>query len=114
MKNISNIIKLAKPLHGLIGVITFLIIFGAALELVAPIISKYIGDEIVARVQGTGGNITTLTWLIAAAFGVNLLSLITQTASNRLGDHFAAKLGKFLTEKYYDKVLRLSLTYFNS
>ncbi|HRN96728.1 MAG TPA: ABC transporter ATP-binding protein, partial [Candidatus Levybacteria bacterium] len=114
MKNISNIIKLAKPLHGLVGIIALLIVFGAALELVAPIISKNIVDQIVAQVQNQGGDIDLLVILILAAFGVNLLALVTQTVSNRLGDHFSAKLGKFLTEKYYDKVLRLPLTYFNS
>lgn len=114
MKNISNIIKLAKPLHGLVVIITFLIVFGAALELIAPIISKNIVDQIVARVQNQGGDMNMLVTWILAAFGVNLLALVTQTASNRLGDHFSAKLGKFLTEKYYDKVLRLPLTYFNS
>lgn len=114
MKNISNIIKLAKPLHGLVVVIALLITFGAGLELVAPIISKSIVDEIVARVQGDGGSVNTLITLVLAAFGVNLLALVAQTASNRMGDHFSAKLGKFLTEKYYDKVLRLPLNYFTS
>ncbi len=114
MKNISNIIKLAKPLHGLVAIIALLITVGAALELVAPIISKGIVDEIVARVQGNGGNVNTLVTLVLVAFGVNLLGLVAQTASNRLGDHFSAKLGKFLTEHYYDKVLRLPLNYFTS
>jgi ATP-binding cassette subfamily B protein len=114
MKNISNIIKLAKPLHGLVAILALLITFGAALELVAPIVSKGIVDQIVARVQGNGGDVNTLVTLVLAAFGVNLLGLVAQTASNRLGDHFSAKLGKFLTEKYYDKVLRLPLNYFNS
>ncbi len=114
MKNITNIIKLAKPLHGLIILIAFLIIFGAALDLIAPIISKSIIDQIVARVQDKGGNVNTLITLVLIAFGVNLLSLVTQTISNRLGDHFSAKLGKFLTETYYNKVLQLSLTYFTS
>ncbi len=114
MKNIGNIIKLAKPLHGLISIIAALIVLGAGLELVTPIISKSIVDQIVARVQDGQGDINTLITLIIAAFVVSLLALITQTVSNRLGDHFSAKLGKFLTEKYYDKVLRLPLNYFDS
>ncbi len=114
MKNIVNIIKLAKPLHGIAGILAGLIVFGAAIDLVTPIVSKFIVDEIVASVQGEGGDIQTLIQLIVAAFLISILALITQTVSNRLGDHFAARLGKFLTEKFYDKVLRLPLTYFDS
>lgn len=114
MKNIVNIIRIAKPLHGLAGILAGLIVFGAAVDLIAPIVSKFIVDEIVASVQGQGGDIRTLIILILSAFGISLLALVTQTVSNRLGDHFAAKLGKFLTEKFYDKVLRLPLTYYDS
>lgn len=34
--------------------------------------------------------------------------------SERIGDHFAGRLKKFLTEKYYDKVLSLPQSYFDS
>ncbi len=114
MKHIISIIKIAKPLHHLVGIIALLIVFGAALDLVSPIISKFIVDEIVSRVQGHGGDIQHLLFLILLAFGINILSLFMQTVSNRLGDHFSARLGKFLTEVYYDKVLRLPLAYFDS
>jgi ATP-binding cassette subfamily B protein len=39
---------------------------------------------------------------------------VATVASNRLGDHFAGKLQKFLTEKFYDKVLTLPQAYFDS
>jgi ATP-binding cassette subfamily B protein len=94
--------------------LAFLIILSSTLALVAPILSKFIVDEIVLQVQGEGGNINTLIMLVLLAFGMNLASLVITTISERLGDHFAGKLRKFLTEKFYDKVLTLPQSYFDS
>ncbi|MBI4038006.1 ABC transporter ATP-binding protein [Candidatus Curtissbacteria bacterium] len=114
MKNILNIIKIAKPLWSLVGIIAFLILTGSALELIAPILSKFIVDEIVAQIQNKDGNLQTLIRLIALVFTTSLLGIIISGISNRLGDHFSGKLRKFLTEKFYDKVLTLPQSYFDS
>lgn len=114
MKNILNIIRLARPLYHLVAIITVLILVTAALELIAPIFSKFIVDEIVAQVQGNRGSINRLATLIAIAFGVSIASLILTTISDRIGDHFAGRLRQFLTEKFYNKVLTLPQSYFDS
>lgn len=114
MKNLAKIIKISKPLHHLVVIIAILILTGAILGLVAPILSKFIVDEIVARVSGNGGNVERLITLIVIAFGVNLLNLIAVSISERIGDHFAGRLRQFLTEKFYDKVLTLPQSYFDS
>lgn len=114
MSNIVKIIKLSKPLHKIIALIGILIVLSAILDLVAPVLSKYIVDQIVAKVQHKGGNIHTLIFLVVLTFAINFLSLIFTTISDRLGDHFAGELKRFLTEKFYDKVLTLPLLYFDS
>lgn len=114
MNNLAKIIRISKPLHHLVVVIALLILTGAILALIAPIISKFIVDEIVARVQGQGGDLNWLITLIVIAFGVNLLNLVTTSVSERIGDHFAGRLRQFLTEKFYDKVLTLPQSYFDS
>ena len=114
MKNILKIIKISKPLYPLLSIISFLILFSALLSLIAPILSKYIVDEIVAKIQHKGGDLQRLIIIIIVAFGANFLGLITNSISDRLGDHFAGRLRKFLTEKFYDKVLRLPQSYFDS
>ena len=114
MKNIFKIIKISKPLHPLAILISIFILSSSILTLVAPILSKFIVDQIVLKTQNNGGDINTLIILILLALGANLLGLIITTASDRLGDHFAGKLRKFLTEKFYDKVLTLPQTYFDS
>lgn len=114
MKNIINIIKISKPLHKLALAIGSLILTASLLDLVAPVLSKYIVDEIVAKIQNQGGDLNKLIFLIVLSLGINLVSLILTTGSERLGDSFAGRLRKFLTEKFFDKVLTLPQTYFDT
>lgn len=114
MKNIFKIIKISKPLYRLVAFIAILILASSLLNLVAPVLSKFIVDEIIGKIQHGRGSMERLTILIVVAFASNLLSLSISTISDRLGDHFAGKLKKFLTEKFYDKVLRLPQSYFDS
>ena len=114
MGNILKIIKISRPLHGLFTLIGILILLSSTLTLVSPILSKLIVDEIVRQIETQRGNIQNLGLLIALAFGANFLGLSISVISNRLGDHLAGKLRKFLVEKFYDKVLRLPQSYFDS
>lgn len=76
--------------------------------------SKFIVDEIVARVQRQEGDLNRLIFLIVLSFFTGTLSVTVMSLSNRLGDHFAGRLRQFLTEKFYDKVLSLPQSYFDS
>ncbi len=114
MQNIFKIVKLSRPLYHLVGILAGLILLSAVLQLIAPLFSKFIVDEIVRQLQGKGGNVSYLILLIVIAFASNLLGLITSTISDRIGDHFSGRIRKFLTEKYYDKVLTLPQSYFDS
>ena len=114
MENIFKIIRISKPLHNIALAIGVLILITASLELVPAILSKFIVDEIVNQIQHNGGSLNRLIFLLAVTFFLSLLGVILTTAANRLGDHFAGKLRKFLTEKFYDKVLTLPQSYFDS
>lgn len=114
MKNIFKIIKISKPLYHLVAFLAILILVSSILNLVAPVLSKFIVDEIVGKIQRGQGSTERLIFLIIVAFASSLLSLVISTVSDRLGDHFAGRLRKFLTEKFYDKALRLPQSYFDS
>ncbi|OGH13285.1 MAG: hypothetical protein A2687_04035 [Candidatus Levybacteria bacterium RIFCSPHIGHO2_01_FULL_38_26] len=114
MRNILNIIKISKPLHHLVWILAILILLSSTLALVAPVLSKFIVDEIVAQIQSEGGDIERLIFLIILAFVMNFLSLAITTVSDRVGDHFGGRIRKFLTERFYDKVLKLPQSYFDS
>lgn len=114
MKNIFKIIQISKPLHSLVAVLAGLIVISSLLALAAPLISKFIVDEIVAKTSGQNSDLNRLIMLILLAFGMNLFSLITTVITERIGDHFQGRIRKFLTEKFYDKVLTLPQSYFDS
>ena len=114
MRNILNIIKISKPLQHLVWILAILILLSSSLALVAPVLSKFIVDEIVAQIQSEGGDIERLIFLIILAFVMNFLSLAITTVSDRVGDHFGGRIRKFLTERFYDKVLKLPQSYFDS
>jgi ATP-binding cassette subfamily B protein len=114
MGNIFKIIRIAQPLYFLVGVIGVLIVVQSALDLVAPILTKYIVNDIVAQVNTKSGNLQHLIFLIVISFIASLIGIILASISNRLGDHLAGELRKFLTEKFYDKVLTLPQSYFDS
>ena len=114
MKNIFKIIQLSKPLQPLAMLIAVLIVLSSSLQLVAPVLSKFIVDQIVLKVQHKGGDIHTLIFFIVLAFATSFAGLIITVITDRLGDYFAGELQKFLTEKFYDKVLTLPQSYFDS
>lgn len=114
MKNIVKIILVSKPLYKILGVIAVLIVVSAGLELAAPLVSKLIVDNIVSQVSSGTGNIKSLTNLIILTFTLNLFGIIISGLSDRMGDHFAGQQRKFLTEKFYNKILTLPQTYFDS
>ena len=114
MKNIFRIIKISKPLYYLVFTLSLLILITSILDLVAPVLSKFIVDDIVKNIQYKTGNVGHLALLIGIAFLSSLISLILTTLSDRLGDHTSGELRKFLTEKFYHKVLTLPQSYFDS
>lgn len=114
MKNIFKIIKIARSLYGLVAIISVLILISSALQLATPILSKFIVDDIMARVQGEDISLQKLIFLVVLAFLLNFIGIAITSVSNRLGDHFAGRLRKFLTEKFYAKVLTLPQSYFDS
>lgn len=114
MKNILRIIRISKPLHLIVLTLTILILAGSLLAMATPLLSKFIVDEIVLQFQHKSGSLNRLILLIIAAFVTNLVQLVTTVASERLGDHFAGKIRKFLTEIFYDKIFRLPQSYYDS
>ncbi|MDQ5951285.1 MAG: ATP-binding cassette, subfamily bacterial [Patescibacteria group bacterium] len=114
MKNIFKILKISKPLHHLVAILAALIVVSSALALASPILSKFIVDEIMAQLTGADGNFQQLVFLIGLSLVISLFGLVTTVITERIGDHFQGKLRQFLTERFYDKVLTLPQSYFDS
>jgi ATP-binding cassette subfamily B protein len=114
MKNILKILKLSKPLHGLMIVIVLITITGSLFEIVTPLLSGKILDEVIAQVGNVDKSYTTLIYLLSYSLLATIFYLIARSVGQRLGDHLAGKIRKFLTEIFYDKALSLSQSYFDS
>jgi len=114
MKNIIKILRISKPLYKIIFGLAVLIIINTVIGLIIPIISKFAIDEITLKVSNHGGDLNRIYLFVAIGFGVALIGVIVSSLNDRLGDLFAGRLRKFLTEKFYDKVLTLPQSYFDS
>lgn len=114
MKNIFKVIKIAKPYHKYVYFISFIIIFTTAIELIAPYFVKLIVDQIELQLTKGTGNLDRLYVLIGFLFFSSILSIVLQAASQRLGDYTSARIGKYLTDKFYEKIFTLPQKYFDS
>lgn len=114
MKNIVKIIQLAKPFHKYLYVISGLIFTLTILELVSPYIIKLIVDQIELQVKTGQGNINDVYIYIFLLFVFSFFSVLLDATNQRIGDFTTARIGRFLTEKFYKKIFTLPQAYFDS
>ncbi len=114
MNNIFKIIKISKPQHKWILLACVLITIQAILQQVTPITLKYVVDELSAQISNGSGDYQTLIWLFVLILVVNIVGVILSTVNQRLGDHIASRLGRYLTEVFYKKIFALPQKYFDS
>jgi len=85
-----------------------------ALELVSPYILKLIVDQIQNEITSGTGDLNRLYILVAVMFGSSVLAVGLEALNQRIGDYTTARMGKFLTEKFYQKIFTLPQKYFDS
>lgn len=114
MKNIARIIRIAKPLHLLLLVSAFLILSGALLGLLTPIVTRYAVDYLAQNIGVPNFNWTPLVGAIVIIAAISLLEITLSALNGRLGDHIAGKLRQLLTQQFYTHILNLPQSYFDS
>lgn len=114
MKNIFKIIRLSKPLHALMVLIIVLVVISAAFEIATPLLSGLILDEVVKQSGKTQKEYAALIRLLGISLASTLIYLIARSFGQRLGDHLSGRIRKYLMEKFYDKVLMLPQSYYDS
>ena len=114
MNNIVKVIKYAKPYHIYFYIIAGIIILTTALELVSPYILKLIVDQIEKQVTTGTGNISRLYFLIGMLVASGTLAALFEAVNQRIGDYTTARMGRFLTEKFYRKIFTLPQRYFDT
>lgn len=110
MKNIKKIITYSRPLYSKFAMLCILILVGAMVSLANPFITRIIVESIEKKTA-------TLNSLIMWS-GLMLLVMVTnsllEAITNRLGDYTSSRLKKHLTEGFYEKILSLPQSYFDS
>lgn len=114
MKNIARIIELSKPQHRWIAVAGTLILIQALLQQATPITLKFVVDELSKHINSGTGSYQKLIGLFGLILGINILGILLNSIGQRLGDYIASRLGRYLTEVYYRKILTLPQKYFDS
>jgi ATP-binding cassette subfamily B protein len=113
VQSIFKIIKLSKPQHRWIGLAAVLITIQAVLQQLTPITLKFVVDELSAQIANGSGNYERLTYLFGLILAINLSVTVLNTVNQRLGDHIASRLRRFLTEFFYKKIFTLPQSYFD-
>lgn len=114
MRNTFKIIKLSKPQHKWILVACVLITLQALLQQATPITFKFVVDELTQQIKDGTGNFQKLTFLFALILLINIGAVLINTINQRVGDHIASRMGRYLTETYYRKIFTLPQVYFDS
>lgn len=98
----------------MVALISVMILVYSVLQQVTPILFKFIVDQIEAQIVKGEGDVDLLAKLIVVSFVVNAFALTLNSINQRLGDYLASRLGKFLTETFYQKLLTLPQKYFDN
>lgn len=111
MRDILKIVKFSKNLWPYYLVISIFTVILSVLGLLVPMFSGWAIDEIS---NGQSGNIDKVIWLATGILIIEILSTVGNNISGYFGDHLSMKLNKYLSLKYYEHLLSLPQSYFDS
>lgn len=114
MTNLRKIILISKPLYRGFALVSALILLEAMLAQAYPILIKLMVDQIELQVAQQSGDLNRLLLYLGLFFLANIFGELLTSVSQRVGDFVASRLGKFLTERFYEKIFTLPQTYFDS
>lgn len=114
MNNILKIIKIARPYHKYVYIISAIIVLTTVLELVTPYILKLIVDQIEMQITTGDGSLERLYLLIGIMLATSIVAVLLESLNMRIGDYTTARVGRFLTEKFYRKIFTLPQHYFDT
>lgn len=114
MTNIQKIAALSRPLYRYTLILSLLVLIISALQQVQPFLIKFIVDNIQKQLTEKTGDFRTVSLLMLAILGVNLLVTVFNSVNMRFGDFINSRLRRYLTEKFYAHVFTLPQPYFDS
>ena len=114
MRSIGRILITTRQLWPLyLGIVAGAVAISAT-TLLIPFIIAQATDTVVSVTQGTGGSIGGLVWLAVLLLITSLANSALTNVTGYWGDVMGARLRVILSQRYYDKLLRLPQRYYDN
>jgi len=113
MKDIWRILTFTKNLRKYYAVISVCTILLAVMSQLQPIFTKTAIDQISKLAGGGTVDMAVVAWMAVAIFATDLGQTLLSNYSGYWGDMLAARLQKYLSERYYEHLLSLPQRYFD-
>lgn len=114
MKDIIKIIAYSWELKRYYLWTSFFVVVVSLLNQVVPFILKDIVDGLVKTSQGNGPGVGFFWLLIGIILVTSVATTLISNVQGYIGDRLGAKLNTLLSQRYYDHILKLPLTYFDN
>ena len=114
MKDIWRIIRFTRhlwPYYLSISVFTVLL---AAMSQLVPLFTKTAVDQIANLLQGGHANVRLVALMAILIFLTDVGQTIFSNIGGYLGDLLAAKVQRYMSERYFEHLLRLPQSYFDN
>lgn len=111
MKYIVRILRSARELWRLYGLISLLTIILSLLTLLQPLFTGWAIDEVR---KGAEASVPYVALLAFGIFFMDVASTFLNNVNGYLGDQMSARLSKILRSRYYRHVLTLPQSYFDT
>ena len=114
MKPLFNIFRYVKELWPYYVGIIILSLVVSALSLAVPFIMKAATDLIVTSVNNHSAELTGIMWLAVFLLVIDIASTLITNRSGYLGDVMSARLRQTLSNRYYQHLLSLPQSYYDT
>ncbi len=111
MNQIWKIVKYSKELWRYYLAISIFTVILSIIGLLMPLLSGWAIDEMQ---NGTNADISYMVWLAVGIFAIEVVSTVGNNISGYWGDQLSMKLFRLLSFRYYQKVLDLPQSYFDT
>ncbi|WP_237197286.1 ABC transporter ATP-binding protein [Rothia nasimurium] len=115
MKSIARIVRATQELWPYFVGIIICAVLTSATSLLAPFIISGATDAVVGHLNGSAPTTgTAIAWFAVAYLAAQLVSVLTTNIGGYIGDVMSQRMRTILSVRYYEKLLSLPLSYFDT
>ena len=111
MKNLFKILQNTRELWPHYAAISFFTISLSLMNLLQPLLSGWAIDEIR---KGSDASVSYAVWLAIGIFALDLGATLFSNVGGYIGDQMSTRLGAILSSRYYQHLLKLPQSFFDT